>query len=355
MEGKKKLNIPWGLIFNIVILGLTIFLIIYFVFSEGGFIDLLKSGLDINALWLCIAVGVHLLNIFLDSLIIFLFIRQSYPKFTLRNAVVTGMTGQFFCAVTPSATGGQPMQILVLSRMGVKGAHGTSALVQKFIVWQFTLAVYCIIAVAARFSMFSEYLNPAMWFFSILGFSIQVGMIVILLLAAYCKGLTTRVVFFFLNIGAKLHFVKKLEDTKQKVEDTLTSFHDNNKALSKNKALLVKVYVITAVQMTAFFLVPYCIARSFNIDFDIFDMLCAQSYVHMISCMVPLPGGSGAAEYCFSVFFGTYFTAETMKTAILLWRTITYYGTIALSAPFARMRKKQAIEDERQKAVESEP
>lgn len=355
MENKKKLNIPWGLLFNIVILGLTIFLILYFVFSEGGFIDLLKSGLEINAMWMCIAVGVHLLNIFLDSLIIYLFIKQSYPDFTIKKAFITGMTGQFFCAVTPSATGGQPMQILVLSRMGVKPSHGTSALIQKFIVWQFTLAIYCIIAVAARFSMFSQYLNPAMWFFSILGFAIQVGMIVMLLLAAYCKGLTTKVVFFFLNIGSKLHIVKKLEETKNKVDETLTSFHDNNKALSKNKALLVKVYVITAIQMTAFFLVPFCISRSFNINFDMFDMLCAQSYVHMISCMMPLPGGSGAAEYCFAVFFGSYFTAETMKSAILIWRTITYYGTIAISAPFARMRKKQAMEEERQRASEVEP
>ena len=98
--------------------------------------------------------------------------------------------------------------------------------------------------------------------------------------------------------------------------------------------------------MTAYFLVPYCIGRSFGIDFSIFDMLCAEAYVQMISSLVPLPGGSGAAEYCFSVFFGTYFTAETIKTAILLWRTITYYGTIAISAPFARMRKKQKLSED---------
>ena len=98
--------------------------------------------------------------------------------------------------------------------------------------------------------------------------------------------------------------------------------------------------MLTAVQMTAFFLVPYCIAMSFNISCNIFDMLCAQAYVNMVSSLMPLPGGSGVAEYSFSAFFASYFTPETMKSAILIWRTITYYGTIAISAPFSGFRKK---------------
>ena len=33
-----------------------------------------------------------------------------------------------------------------------------------------------------------------------------------------------------------------------------------------------------------------------------------------------------------------------MKSAILIWRTITYYGTIFISAPFSGMGKKKATE-----------
>lgn len=346
MEEKTKIKIPWGLIFNITIISLTFFLIGYFIFSEGGLIDLLNSGLKISIKWICLAVFVHLLNILIDSLIIYLFVKHTTPEMTFGKALIAGMTGQFFCAVTPSASGGQPMQILVMSRMGIKGANATSALIQKFLVWQFTLAAYCIIAVVARFSFFSQFLNPAMWVFSIIGFSAQVGMIIVLLLASYCKAVTKKVVGGVLKLLAKFHIIKDLEKKQTGIFETLDSFHENNKELNKNKKLLIKVYSLTAVQMTAYFLVPYCIGRSFGIDFSIFDMLCAEAYVQMISSLVPLPGGSGAAEYCFSVFFGTYFTAETIKTAILLWRTITYYGTIAISAPFAWMRKKQELSDE---------
>lgn len=338
---KRKLNIPWGLIFNLTIIALTIALIVYFIFSEGGFIDLINSGIKINPIWIVTAVFVHLMNIALDMTVIYLFVKQTTPDMTIYKALIASMTGQFFCAVTPSASGGQPMQILTMSRMGIKPSNSTSALIQKFLVWQFTMAGYCIIAVIARFSFFSQHLNPAMWVFSIAGFAAQVIMIVILLLASFCKPLTTKVVNGVLTLAGKLHIVHDVDEKKKSVEETLSSFHESNKELNKNKELLVKIYVITAIQMTAYFLVPYCIAMSFGIDCDVFDMLCAQAYVNMVSSLVPLPGGSGAAEYCFSVFFGAYFTAETIKSAILIWRTITYYGTIAISAPFAWLRNKK--------------
>ena len=235
------------------------------------------------------------------------------------------------------------MQIISMSRMGIKPSNSTSALIQKFLVWQFTMAVYCIVAVVARFSFISGQLNPTMWVLSILGFAAQVLMIVVLLLASFCKALTTKVVNFFLDLLGKLHILRNVEDKKKSIDETLTSFHESNKQLNKNKVLLVKIYAITAIQMTAYFLAPYCIAMAFGIYCDIFDMLCAQAYVSMVSSLIPLPGGSGAAEYSFSVFFGTYFSAQTIKSAILLWRTITYYGTIAISAPFAWLRNKKSV------------
>lgn len=338
-------KIPWKLIFNIAIVVFTVGMIVYFIFSEGGFIDLINSSLKVSTLWIVMAVAVHLLNISIDTTIIYLFIKQTTPHFRFYDALVASMVGQFFCAVTPSSTGGQPMQILTMSRMGVKGANATSALIQKFLVWQFTLTAYSIIAVCARFSFFANSLSPVMWIFAIIGFLAQIAMIVALLLASFAKNLTKKIVGGLFNFLGKIKVLKNIEEKKITLNNQLDSFHENNKELNKNKALLVKVYALTAVQMTAFFLVPYCIAMSFNISCSAFDMICAQAYVNMVSSLVPLPGGSGAAEYSFSAFFASYFTPETIKSAILIWRTITYYGTIAISAPFSRFRSKTTTEE----------
>ena len=344
---KRRFKVPWKLVFNTCVIALTIALVAYFVFSDVGFIDLINkinSGkMQVNTVWIVMAVVAHLLNIALDSTIIYLFIKQTTPEVKPHMALVAGMVGQFFCAVTPSSTGGQPMQILTMSRMGIKASNGTSALVQKFLVWQFTLAVYCIISISFGFSFIAGKLDPTMWVLTIIGFSAQVVMIVVLLLASFAKGITIRFVDSIFRLLGKLHILKNADEKIQSINESLENFHKSNQELNKNKKLLVLIYTLTVVQMTSFFLVPYCISQAFNIDCNIFEMIFAQSYVNMVSSLMPLPGGSGAAEYSFSVFFGTYFTAETMKTAILLWRTITYYGTIVISMPFSQLHKKKNI------------
>ncbi len=344
---RRRSSIPWGLIFNMFIIGLTIGLIVFFIFSKDGFIDLLNSGLKINVLWLIIGLCLYFLNIVLDTYIIYLFVRRSTLSFTLWQAVIVSMVGQFYCAVTPGASGGQPMQVLTMTRMNVKASNATAALIQKFLVWQFTLTGYSILAMALRFGMFVENLDLAMWVLTVIGFLGQVGTIVVLLLASFNKNVTTKVIGGIFKLLGRIHILKNVDQKIKKLDESLTNFHNCNKDLNKDKTLVIKVYVITFVQLTVLFLVPYCIAKSFGKEgVQMFDMLCAQSFVSMVSGLVPLPGGSGAAEYCFSAFFGTTFDEATIKSAILIWRCITYYLTIIISLPFAAVRKKKvAAED----------
>ena len=39
----------------------------------------------------------------------------------------------------------------------------------------------------------------------------------------------------------------------------------------------------------------------------------------------------------FLAFFSAYFTPETIKSAIVLWRFITYIAVIIISAPFSKI------------------
>ncbi len=351
---KKKSKVPWGLIFNIIIVCFTIGLIIYFIFSEDGFIDLLNSGLKINVFWIIMALAMHFLNLGIDTTIIYLFVRETTPGMTFRKALVASMVGQFYCAITPSSTGGQPMQILYMSRMGIKGANATSVLIQKFLVWQFTLTVCSVISMVLRFPLFAEKLDFTMWMLTVLGFSAQVFMICALLLASFSKKSTTSLLTGLFRLLAKLHILKNVDEKIKKLDAQLTTFHESNKELTKNKGLVIEAYVLTFIQMMAFFLVPYCISMSFGGDFNVFDMLCAQSYVTMVSSLVPIPGASGAAEYCFSTFFSGFFDPQTMKSAILLWRTITYYGTIVIALPFAGVKKNKTVVEVIEAAQEAE-
>ena len=65
---KKKRKINSNLIFNIIVAGLSIYLICNFVFTEDGLIDLLKSSSGINFFWIGAALVVFDMNIVIDGL-----------------------------------------------------------------------------------------------------------------------------------------------------------------------------------------------------------------------------------------------------------------------------------------------
>ncbi len=46
------------------------------------------------------------------------------------------MIGQFFNTITPMATGGQPAQLVMLTKQGMDAGRGSSVLLVKFIIYQ---------------------------------------------------------------------------------------------------------------------------------------------------------------------------------------------------------------------------
>ena len=66
--------------------------------------------------------------------------------------------------------------------------------------------------------------------------------------------------------------------------------------------------VMTTFQLTAFFLVPYCVLMALGVQgLQVGDVVASAAFILMISSFVPLPGASGGAEGSFYVFFQMFF------------------------------------------------
>ena len=193
MDTKKK-KISGKTIFNFIVFALCGFMIVYFCFSKGGLVELINSSQQINIFWLMLAIGAHLLNIVIDAVILHRFLNLSTNGVKITHSIKAALAGQFFCAVTPSSTGGQPMQIMILSHYGVDAGKATSALVQKFLVWQFTLTGYTIAVILLKFNFFAERLSPFLWVMSAIGFIVQAAMIFILILVSFSHKITFRLI-----------------------------------------------------------------------------------------------------------------------------------------------------------------
>lgn len=349
MDGSKKKHhkIRAGAVINVLVIVISVCLVAYFFFSEDGLMDLLKSSRSINFLWLLMAVVAQLFNVLMDTVVTFNFIHSRYSYFSLWDALKVCLVGQFYSAITPSSTGGQPMQVYLMSKMNIGAGFGTSCMMQKFIVYQLSSTVFSLLAIVIRFDYFIKTMStPVMWAFVLIGFLSQLVVTFGLIVVSFNKRLSGLLLRFIAWLMHKLRFIKNPDGKIDSLKKQIDMFHEGNKQLFKVPRLMVSSYLLVFLQILAILSVPYFIYRAFGLDgASPLDMICSQAYVNLASSLIPLPGASGAAELGFSAFFGLFFTAGTLKSAILVWRIITYYGMILFSSPFSYFTKDKRKHD----------
>lgn len=368
MEKKRKFKINGKLIFNILVIGLSIYFIIYFFVSDDGLIDLLKSPDGINWAWIIAGIAAFYSNIVIDAIVTLVYIRANYPKFRFIDAVKIACVGVFFGAVTPSNTGGQPMQLYLMSKIDVNVGFGSACMTQKFIVYQIVTTTFSIFAVIFKFDYFSDaFTNFWSSAFIVLGFFTQLAVTALFLIVSFSKKITDKLLRLIYKIMKLLKFIKNPTGKIRKIAREFDNFLKSNKRLMNNKKRLALVFLLVFVQVMLILSVPFFVYLSFGLPKiaashglqpgNLFDFICIQSFVLFTSNLVPLPGASGGAELAFTMYFGKYFiigNIRKIKPAILLWRFITYYGAILVTLPFSFLTKGKNKDEEFKKKLEAE-
>lgn len=368
MEKKRKFKISGKLIFNALVFAVSVYLIIFFFVSEDGLIDLLKSPDGFNVWWIIVGIIAFDMNIVMDSIVTLVYLRSQYPQFKFFDAVKVACVGVFFGAVTPSNTGGQPMQLYLMSKMNVSVGFGSACMTQKFIVFQIVFTSFSIFSVIYKFDYFSQEFT-SFWSsaFIVLGFVSQIAVTTFFLIVSFSKRITNWLLRLIYRIMKSIKFIKNPTGKIRKVAREFNMFHKSNKMLMTNKKRLGLIFLLVFIQAMLILSVPYFVYLSFGMPKiaashgapigNPFDFICIQSFVLFTSNLVPLPGASGGAELAFTMYFGSYFVIgniRKIKPAILLWRFITYYGAIILTLPFSFYTKDRKKDEEYKKKIEEE-
>ena len=337
----KKFKISGRLILNLFVAGLCVWMIFYFLYSEQGLYDLITSSQQINLWWIAAALLSYCTSVFADVLVIYLYIHDEYKQFKIRHSARSVLLGLFWSGITPSSTGGQPMQVYYMSKHKVDVGYSSSRLLNRFLVYQITMTVMTVIAVILKFSYFQEHMDtPILSTLVTIGFISQTFITLVFVFLAFSKNLTAKATRGIASLLCKIRLIKDKDRLKKSLETQLAKFHSGNRMIFSKPKLVIMAVVLTVIQLIAMFLVPYCIYRSFGLNqASPLDMVCSQAFVTLISGMIPIPGASGAAEFSFTALFALFFTPATIKSATLIWRIITYYLSILVGAPFAYMTK----------------
>lgn len=96
---------------------------------------------------------------------------------------------------------------------------------------------------------------------------------------------------------------------------------------------MLKTVLTTAVQMLAYYTVPYWIYLAFGLNnSNIFDILTLQAVLYATVSGIPSPGSVGVSEGGFLGIFRNAFPETVISSAMLLSRGVNFYLLILISA-----------------------
>jgi uncharacterized protein (TIRG00374 family) len=107
---------------------------------------------------------------------------------------------------------------------------------------------------------------------------------------------------------------------------------NNMKFIVKEPWMILKVIVVTVIQLTAYFAISYVIFRGFGeTGSDFLTVISCQAFVYMISAFMPMPGAMGASEGSYVGFFShVYSDASLVPVSTFIWRFLTFYLPIVV-------------------------
>ena len=180
-------------------------------------------------------------------------------KTTFFKNLKYALIGFFFSAITPAATGGQPMEIYYMHKDGISVANSTLALLVQLMSLQIVNLSVGITSVLFNYEVIN---NGGLVLLAIIGIILNSGALVLLIIGIFSRRLSKGLI----NIAVKiLKFFRKknIEELQEKMERELTKYQEDSEYIKKNKRVIIKSVLTTLVQMLVYYTVPFFVYKAY--------------------------------------------------------------------------------------------
>lgn len=316
---KKKM------IFSYIYMIFTL-LVIGFLLSTNIKMENLKNLFsDMNYTWFAGAIICIVLHWFMDAVIVYQIVPYiAREKKSFLSCVKYGIVGLYYGALTPFASGGQPLQIVYMKRDGVPVGKATAIVSVKLFVWLSSMCFTFIVYMFLRGAFFYNNYKAIFWV-AVLGFLVNLFGVIFILIVLINETGAKKIVQWILVLVGKIKLIKHPEKAYTKVEKTILDFAQASSFVRKHKIKVLVSFILSCIKMSFMFAIPYMIFKSFNLDgYGFIDLSSLNTFMFLTVSFMPTPGTSFAAEGGFRLVYYPIF-GDLTAMAIAVWRIITYY------------------------------
>ncbi len=327
MRTKKKI------IGNAFFVALVFSLTIYGVF-HGEDLDMMAETIKTaDKKWLLPGVALVLFFIWGESVILWYMMSSFGIRLKKRICFLFSSVGFFFSCITPSATGGQPMQIYYMKKEKIPIPVATVILMVVTITYKLVLVIIGLGILLFGRGFLHHYLEEILPVFY-MGLLLNVFCVSFMTVLVFHPDLAERILMKGMEWLEKLHLFRHRKERTLKLQKAMQVYRETAAYLKDHKKVIVYVILITFAQRIALFAVTWMVYLSFGLSgMPMWDIVLLQAVISVSVDMLPLPGGMGISEALFLNIFAPVF-GRVLLPAMVLSRGLGYYSQLLISALF---------------------
>ena len=325
----KKEN--WKKILNAVFVVSIFFLTTVAVFQGEDFREVLHFLTTAEPRFVLPSILFVILFILGESVVICYLFRTLGIKTGFLRCCLYSFIGFFYSCVTPSASGGQPMQVIAMRKDKIPVASSTVVLAIVTITYKLVLVFSGFLVLLIRPEGVMRYLEPVETIMYI-GLALNIVCICILLNLVFYPKSIRGFAEWGLALWNRIRPSKHPEKQKARLEALLGQYTGTAEYFKTHKHVILHVILITFVQRYILFFITWFTYCAFELSGESMPVIVTlQAMISVASDMLPLPGGMGVSENLFLVIFEPIFGENLVLPGMVISRGISYYSQMFLS------------------------
>lgn len=367
---KRRRRNMISFIVSLLIIGCVVYLLFELsnTLEQGDsatFYDLLDG---MNWWYLLIAVGLFIIMYAADTLKYTLLGRSYGHKLGIAKDMKVALIGKYYEAITPFATGGQPMQIYYFYKNGMSGSKSTSITMVKYAVQMLAVTVVAAIVMGlgvGKLGMIeNEITRNTILICGWVGFGLNAFIPVFVTFIVFCPRAVSWVINLFVRLLYKIKIIKNADKLETKIRQWVDDFAVFSQFVYKKPLTFLLLFVLCLFEPIIQFIIPYfvlvamCGTEVMGMEGGalLFSVMVLSMYATYAAAFIPTPGNSGAVESVFMLAF-TVVAESVLFWYVIVWRFLLYYIYVFLGVGmnvydlvgnFRRERKRRMKAQEKQ-------
>ena len=295
------------------------------------------AGLDWR--YLLVVVGLFLIAFVCDSLKYTVLGRCNGYSLGFHKDMKMALVGKYYENITPTGTGGQPMQIYYLYKQGVPGAKSTSVTMVKYGIQMLAWTIFAAVVMIGLAGTLGEIEDAAVqttvrvcaW----IGFGINGFIPVFVTFVIFCPRAVSWLINLVIRLLHKIRLIKNADKLEVKIRSWMDDFAVFSQFVYKRPLVFLLLLLLCLVEPVTELLIPYFLLIALcgqyvtpGIDLCL-TVVGLAMYATYAATFIPTPGNSGAIESVFMLAFAGI-AENVLFWYVLIWRFVLYYSFIVL-------------------------